>query len=825
MADDRSFRRDFFRQVADHPLEPNDPRYQVLYEPESDVILHLKETIDFSEGRSTQLLSGYRGAGKSTELRRLRNLLRADGHVVLLIDIEDFLDLHTPIDITTFLLALCGAIGQELRKHLVGDVLKAGLGERLWNFLKSEVKLKELSLTAKAGGKAKTDDGEVEGGLEAAAKLELKTNPLFRQKIQESLSLSLGHFVAEVRGFIAECVTAVRQQHHTGELIVLVDSIEHARGTNETEAKVHESLERLFADHDEKLKLPGVHLVYTVPPWLRIRRPNIGSPYSGAGLYTLPAQKVWKYEGDALEGTPFAPGIERLTELVGKRGDWKRLLGSEAALEQLILETGGHLRDLIRLLQTVAIEARTVPASAQTLTTALERLRAQFTPIPHEDVRWLARIARTRSVEFDNLGNLARYFDSHMVLCYQNGTEWYDVHPIVRDWVLAQAERLAEREVDSSTRSVAPDPIQEPSEAPPLTCLTHLHVEQYRSVARADLVLSPVTVLFGPNGAGKSSLLDALRLLHDCLTRGIEQAAMERSQALGMLHDGAQRPEVRVSVGTVDLDYTIQPTFVGGRIDPQLLQAAVRAGAPAQLPTRQRNPLLSLNGPGNALHHLLQRVRFHHGRAFDLAGLRGRGSAIGYDTTLQLRGDNLWSVLRNLHDRRESDPRYDRVIFYMTEAFPADFQGLSIEQSGQASVDGRFRLSHRREPVPAIGVSDGHLQMLLLLTVLFGPASSEPALWLLDEPEISLHPHAVTVLADALREATTAPGHQVVLATQSPVLLSQFELAESYVIELVQGATRARRLSEMPEIADLLEQYAAGSLYMAGELGRQAREP
>jgi hypothetical protein len=194
MADDRSFRRDFFRQVADHPLEPTDPRYHKLYEPESDVILHLKETIDFSEGRSTQLLSGYRGAGKSTELRRLRNLLQADGHVVLLIDIEDFLDLHTPIDITTFLLALCGAIGEALREHLVGDVLKASLGERLWNFLKSEVKLKELSLTAKAGGKAKTDDGEVEGGLEAAAKLELKTNPLFRQKIQESLSLSLGHF-------------------------------------------------------------------------------------------------------------------------------------------------------------------------------------------------------------------------------------------------------------------------------------------------------------------------------------------------------------------------------------------------------------------------------------------------------------------------------------------------------------------------------------------------------------------------------------------------------------------------------------------------------
>ncbi|MCA9527604.1 MAG: hypothetical protein KC549_15050, partial [Myxococcales bacterium] len=209
------------------------------------------------------------------------------------------------------------------------------------------------------------------------------------------------------------------------------------RGTNETEARVHESLERLFADHDDKLKLPSTHVIYTVPPWLRIRRPNIGSPYSGAGLLTLPAQKVRAYVDDG-DGQPYAPGIERLVQLVGKRTDWSVVLGDRDALEELILATGGHLRDLVRVLQTVALEARTLPASADARRAALERLRAQFTPIPHEDVRWLARIARSHEAELrdlEGLGSLARYFDSHLVLCYQNGSEWYDVHPIVRDVV------------------------------------------------------------------------------------------------------------------------------------------------------------------------------------------------------------------------------------------------------------------------------------------------------------------------------------------------------------------------------------------------------
>ncbi|MCB9544699.1 MAG: hypothetical protein H6706_02250 [Myxococcales bacterium] len=424
---DRDRRQRFFREMADVPLNPEDPRYYPLYEDQSDVVLRLKETILFSEGESAQLLSGYRGAGKSTELRRLRSELGAEDYTVVLIDVEDYLDLHTPIDITDFLLALCGALAEKLTDEalLPESPARAALGQRLWGFVTGTiVTLKDVSL--------------------AGMKVELKSNPLFRQEVQKALGTSLGAFAREVRGFVAECVLALEAARPGTALVVLVDSVEHARGTNETEARVHESLERLFADHDDKLKLPSTHVIYTVPPWLRIRRPNIGSPYSGAGLLTLPAQKVRAYVDDG-DGQPYAPGIERLVQLVGKRTDWSVVLGDRDALEELILATGGHLRDLVRVLQTVALEARTLPASADARRAALERLRAQFTPIPHEDVRWLARIARSHEAELrdlEGLGSLARYFDSHLVLCYQNGSEWYDVHPIVRDVVLDLADRL-----------------------------------------------------------------------------------------------------------------------------------------------------------------------------------------------------------------------------------------------------------------------------------------------------------------------------------------------------------------------------------------------
>jgi hypothetical protein len=41
------------------------------------------------------------------------------------------------------------------------------------------------------------------------------------------------------------------------------------------------------------------------------------------------------------------------------------------------------------------------------------------------------------------LPDLARFLDAHLVLCYRNGHEWYDLHPLIRDTVIAQAARVA----------------------------------------------------------------------------------------------------------------------------------------------------------------------------------------------------------------------------------------------------------------------------------------------------------------------------------------------------------------------------------------------
>jgi hypothetical protein len=92
--EEQVFLREFFRALQDGPLNPEDPKYIGLYDdPElglEDPVELLARSIEWaSTNTSAQLLSGFRGAGKSTELRRLRRDLTDRGYLVLLFDVFD----------------------------------------------------------------------------------------------------------------------------------------------------------------------------------------------------------------------------------------------------------------------------------------------------------------------------------------------------------------------------------------------------------------------------------------------------------------------------------------------------------------------------------------------------------------------------------------------------------------------------------------------------------------------------------------------------------------------------------------------------------------
>ena len=384
--------------------------------------------------------------------------------------------------------------------------------------------------------------------------------------------------------------------------------------------------------------------------------------------------------------------------------------------------------------------------------------------------------------------------------------------------------------------------------------LKRLEIHNFRSLADVDVRIGDLNILFGPNGAGKSTFLDTVWFIRDCAISGVDAASSERSHGIGALWDGAREGDnISIKLETELAEYETSFGYSSGRIEPfvgetlnskkrrlRLIDRKIGSDKAdfyhtnydglVTAPLREPEKLaltryLALEDNSEEAYELDQLLHFVHSyqaRAANLYSLKKRGAESSYQTWLTARGENLWSVLRNLHDRRGVDERHETILGFMKESFPT-FRDLLIEQTGPETVYGSFLEDGLRLPIKASGVSDGHLQMLIHLTSLFSEGKGRESLIMFDEPEISLHPYALSVLARAVKLAACEWNKQVFIATHSPVLISQFDPISILATgRLENGKTVMRRVSEMEDIKDLLETYAAGSLYMAEMIAPQS---
>lgn len=120
-----------------------------------------------------------------------------------------------------------------------------------------------------------------------------------------------------------------------------------------------------------------------------------------------------------------------------------------------------------------------------------------------------------------------------------------------------------------------------------------------------------------------------------------------------------------------------------------------------------------------------------------------------------------------------------------------------------------------RAPVPATRLSDGTIRFMAILALLLSP--TPPPLLCLEEPELGLHPDAVTLLADLLVDASSRT--QLIVTTHSDVLISGLtEHAESVLVCENRGGTILERV-QAERLTNWLSQYRLGEIWRIGELG------
>jgi hypothetical protein len=462
--------REFARQLW-HRCDPKivltpthefyEPLYDYKYYPESeDRVERLFSNIDFEGSESCQFFSGFSGSGKSTELQRLQVQLESAGYLVLYTNALEYINETDPLDIADMLLVIAGAFGDALTdpKALGKETHKESYWDRFVRFLHNEIELKETSVKAEYAWLK-----ELKTGIDI--KTALKATPTFRSALHALLKNSAESLRQDVYKFISEGYDQIKKKHPgaAGRVVFIIDDFEKIRGTRDSEQEVIQSVKFTFANHLEKLALNFLHVIYTVPPWLRLASNNI------CHTEILPSIRLWDRTPDR---TPYVPGMTAVRNVIRRRFDFPKgtatanltrtfgapdAEGNYTLLDELIRGSGGHLRDLLRLVRQVVQSARTLPVTQTDVDRELRNYRQDFLPIAIDDALLLDRIGRQQNyvlqdTEPASILQFYRFLDRQLVLYLTNGDEWYDVHPLLR----TEIARIVEEELVERKRS-APD--------------------------------------------------------------------------------------------------------------------------------------------------------------------------------------------------------------------------------------------------------------------------------------------------------------------------------------------------------------------------------
>ncbi|MBD2361324.1 AAA family ATPase [Anabaena minutissima FACHB-250] len=410
-----------------------------------DIIQTLKKRITFfqPDEPTCTLFTGHIGCGKSTELIRLQAELESLGFHVVYFESTDDLEI-TDVGIADVLLAIARRISQSLDKIILEDTNKFNaLLQGALQLLNSEVTGVKAKVpgVGDVGFSAEKEKLSLSVGI-GEITTKIKSDPRLREKINQYLAPQKIQLLEAINQELLQPAIAKLKQQGKQGLVVIVDNLD--RIDNSPKPWGRPQQEYLFVDQGEYLTKLNCHLVYTMPlslkfsndygtltqrfhddpkvlPMVSVQYPDGSIHQEGMGLMQ---QMVLARAFPDLQA---AERLEKITEI----------FDSVSTLERLCMMSGGHVRDLLRLLNSWIMEEMAIPLSRKTLEQVIRSRRNEMMlPISESEWRLLRDVKRNKRVSDDD--GYQKLIRSRFVFEYrESGESWFDVNPI-----LAEAREL-----------------------------------------------------------------------------------------------------------------------------------------------------------------------------------------------------------------------------------------------------------------------------------------------------------------------------------------------------------------------------------------------
>ena len=352
--------------------------------------------------------------------------------------------------------------------------------------------------------------------------------------------------------------------------------------------------------------------------------------------------------------------------------------------------------------------------------------------------------------------------------------------------------------------------------------LKAVNLRGYKSIRSTYIELGPINVLIGANGAGKSNFLSFFKMLSALVNNTFQEFVASQGGADSLLFEsrktteriyakldfGSNLYEVEFAPDADDLLYFANETaFFQNENHERPFSDRLGSGHRETRLTRANSKV------GKYVAEKMSRWTLYHFHDTSASASVKQSVRINDNFKLAQDAQNLAAFLFLM---KEVDQTAYRQIVDVVRLAAPFFDDFVLRANPRNADLIRLQWSQKQSSITfgPHDFSDGTLRFICLATALLQP--SPPSVIFIDEPELGLHPYAITLLAGLIRAVSDRC--QIIVSTQSVPLVNQFNPEEAVVVERYEGSSIFKSV-DATNLSEWLDDYGLGDLWEKNVIG------
>ncbi len=343
--------------------------------------------------------------------------------------------------------------------------------------------------------------------------------------------------------------------------------------------------------------------------------------------------------------------------------------------------------------------------------------------------------------------------------------------------------------------------------------MDYIEIKGYKSIKSQKIPLNPINILIGANGSGKSNFISFFEFLNRLYERKLNEYVALSGGANKFLHKGQSITDIiffKISFDSNEENYSSQLVLISDAnqfiFNFESLLYSDENIALESYGKESRLKVIDHYEAKNIIKHLNGFRKYHFHYTNDKSPFTKLCHIENDINYLYSDGSNLAAILFSI--QQNDKVIYSRIIKTIQSIAPY-FSDFYFAPNKENYIRFLWKDKYSDMTFGATDLSDGTIRFVALTVLFMQPEL--PDTIIIDEPELGLHPFAISKLSGMIKSAA-AKGCQVILATQSTDLISHFSPKDIITVDQINGESIFNRLKE-EELNHWLEEYTLDDLW------------